>query len=156
MTAKENAEIVEKFFKDDDWTFEKTVDDDGDVIFRGGIGGLEGAYNSVRFTVLAEEGDIQNFTTLPASAKGHLAEISEFLHRAGFRLRNGDFRLDFSDGEIQFHITWPDEVLHGPDPVERLRVFMMLPATIMAKYAKGISAILLGLATPEKALELCD
>ena len=156
MTAKENAEILEKFFKNDDWHVEKVVDSDGDTIFRGTIGGLEGAYNAVRFTVLAEEDDIQNFTTLPASAKGHLAEISEFLHRAALRFRNGDFRLDFNDGEIQFHMTYPDDVLRGYDPTERLRLFMYLPANVLAKYGKGVSAILLGLATPEKALELCD
>lgn len=155
MNAKENAQILEKYLKDNDWHYER--DDQGEIIiFTGAIGGLGGAYDSVRIVVTAQEDFIQAFAILPAKAHDKLAEMAEFLHRANHGLRQGAFEIDWDDGEIRFHLTYPDCVLNTDDRDACLTALLVLPAHMFGVYSKGIAAILLGLATPEAAIKLCE
>lgn len=155
MNAQENAAIIEKHLKDHDWHYDKEDRQDV-VIFTGGVGGLGGAYDSVRIVITAQEDFIQAFAILPAKAHDKLAEMSEFLHRANYGLRLGAFEMDCDDGEIRFHLTYPDCVLNTEDRDACLTALLVLPAHMFGVYSKGIAAILLGLATPEAAIKMCE
>lgn len=156
MTAQENAKAIEEFLKDDDWHYTRVEQDDGDVLFTGGVGGLGGAYDSVRYTAVAAEGNIQAYAMLPANAKEKLPEMAEFLHRANYNLRYGSFELDWSDGEIRTHISFPDCVLSTGEAREWIASLFIIPPHLLGRYSKGIAAILLGLATPEQAIKMCE
>ena len=156
MTAKEISNRFEAFFKEDDWKYETINLEDGNRAFTGAIGGLDGAYSSVKFFVFPKDGSVQAIAMVPASAKNVLPAMAEFLHRANYGLNFGKFELDFSDGEIRFQMSYPEEAFAGPNASERFKTFLYGPACMINKYSKGIAAVLLGLATPEQAVKMCE
>ena len=155
MTGQENANIIEKHLQDHDWKYERTDTPTG-AVFTGGVGGLGGAYDSVKFAALAEENFIQSYAILPAKAKEKLPEMAQFLHGANYGMKQGAFELDWADGEVRFHMSYPDCVLLTEDKDACLLALLVLPAKMIGQYSKGIAAILLGLATPEDALKMCE
>ncbi|MBQ6923689.1 MAG: hypothetical protein IJQ73_03525 [Kiritimatiellae bacterium] len=78
----------------------------------------------------------------------------EFLHRVSYQLHDGDFRLDCSNGEIQFHLAWPDEFLYGPNVNERLCFFVFTPHYVMSRFSAGIHLTLAGFTTPEHSVQI--
>jgi hypothetical protein len=155
VKGKESAKILEEHLKNNDWHYEREEHSEG-AIFSGGVGGLGGAYDSVRFIVSTDDDFIQSYALLPAKAKDKLPEMAEFLHRANYGLRYGAFEMDWNDGEIRFHISYPDCVLATEERETCLAALLLLPPQMFARYSKGIAAILLGLATPEQAIKMCE
>ncbi|MBR4171198.1 MAG: YbjN domain-containing protein [Kiritimatiellae bacterium] len=150
---KGNAEFVKGFLDEDEWKYEMEDKDDR-VIFTGGIG-LDGPYNSCQFILMVDDDLVQTYTILPASAKTKKAEIAEFITRANYGNKYGGFEMDYSDGEIRYHMTLPIEAIRA-DRDKFVKLILVLPAKIMDKYAKGIAAVLLGIKTPETAVEECE
>ena len=150
---RQNAEIVKRYLDENDWHYE--MKDTGDsVIFNGGIGGFKGVYESFRFAMVVGDDTVQNFSTYPASAKGKQSEMAEFLIRANYGMKYGAFEMDWSDGEVRFHVAIPMAAIKA-DNDEVVRV-LALPASMLGKYSKGFSAVLLGVMTPAEAVQACE
>ncbi len=150
---KENAEFVKKFLDAHDWHYD--MNDHGHVAtFTGGVGGFKGLYNSFRFILFVGEDEIQNYAMFPASAKDKLSEMAEFITRANYGLKYGDFEMDWNDGEVRFHLSFPMSSVHADEII--LPTLLMAPPRMLDQYSKGFTEILMSLKTPEDAIKDCE
>ncbi len=151
---EENVELVKKFFDDDDWHYE-TQSRDSLTVFQGSVGGFKGLYSSFRFRLCVIGGECFRVDAVfPASGSDKIPEISEFMARANHGLTFGGFDLDPSDGEITFQIRFPADTFH----VDREWVggTIAVATRTLARYAKGVTSVLMGLKSPEEAVADCE
>ena len=151
---KENAALIKGFLDADEWKYEME-DKGGKILFSGGITGEEGIYDSYRFVVAVDDSVVQGYALLPASAKKKLAEMGEFITRANYGLKYGAFEMDYSDGEVRFHICLPIEAFRA-NRDKFAKLILVLPVQVMDKYSKGFAAVLIGVKTPKEAVEECE
>ena len=150
---KENAEFVKKFLDDADWHYEM-IDRDKFMVFTGGIGGFKGLYSSFRFLMFVGDDEVQNYAMLPASAKDKLPQMAEFITRANYGLKYGAFEMDYNDGEVRFHLTFPMTAIQADRLL--LPTLLALPPKMLDQYAKGFTEVLMDLNTPEAAIKECE
>lgn len=150
---KENVEFVKKYLDANGWHY--SMNDHGDVTtFTGGVGGLKGMYNSCMFMLFVGEEEVQNYAMFPASAKDKLLEMAEFITRANYGLKYGDFEMDWDDGEVRFHLTFPMAAVHADETF--LPTLLMAPVQMLDQYSKGFAEVLMGLKTPADAVKDCE
>lgn len=90
--------------------------------------------------------DIENSKTL--------ASMAEFVCRANYGLKNGNFELDFRDGELRYksYVNCEDQL-----PSDKiLHDSISAPAAIIDRYASGIINVLYKGMDPEEAVEECE
>ncbi|MBQ2632828.1 MAG: YbjN domain-containing protein [Kiritimatiellae bacterium] len=150
---KENMDVVKKFLDENDWHYD--MHDHGHVAtFTGGVGGFKGLYNSFRFILFVGEDEVQNYATFPASAKDKLPEMAEFITRANYGLKYGDFEMDWNDGEVRFHLTFSMSAVRADEMI--LPTLLLAPPRMLDQYSKGFTEVLMGLKTPADAIKDCE
>ena len=154
MSYKKNAAIVKKYLDDNDWNYEEQ-ELGKTVAYKGGIGGLAeegGVFDSYNFVLLVGEETVQSYAVMPTSAKSKLAEVAEFITRANYGMWFGNFDLDYSDGEVRFHICFPACVLQN-DLEDSLNFMITGGVLMLNKYARGYMKVIMGDITPEAAIK---
>lgn len=82
------------------------------------------------------------------------AAMAEYLTRANYGLRIGNFELDYADGEIRYKVhmecgeTIPDEAC--------IEKSIFVPLAMIERYGNGIGEILFGSITPEEAVRMAE
>ena len=151
---KENAEFVKRFLDETDWHYDMS-DHEKAMVFTGGLGGFGGMYNSFKFLMVVGEDEAQTYVMFPVSApKDKLQQMAEFVIRANYGLRYGGLEMDFTDGEIRFHMTLPMQAIFAER--ELIVVLLGLPAKELHRYSRGITEVLMGLKSPEEAVKECE
>ena len=74
--------------------------------------------------------------------KALMAKMAEFVCRANFGMKNGNFELDFNDGELRFKCYVPcgDQI----PSQEIIRRSISVPALMLRLYAPGIIGVMYG------------
>ena len=113
---------------------------------------LHGKLNSARMLVLVRENNFSTLTTLPISAdENSRLAVAEFLTRANYNMRNGNFELSMADGEIRFKTY-----LHASGGVidaEGARLAILMPFLMFDRYGDGLLEVLFGIKSPREAME---
>ena len=86
----------------------------------------------------------------PKDAKS-MARLAEYLTRVNYRLRNGNFEMDYRDGELAFK-CYVD--CHGGVPVQEAIDSIFCPPAMFHQYGNGILQVM-GV-DPAQALEDCE
>lgn len=150
---RENAEFVKEFLDKGEWHYD--MQDSGNaMVFTGMVGGFDGIYNSFRFILFVGDDELQNYAMLPACAKEKLPEMAEFITRANYGLKYGDFEMDWDDGELRFHLTFPMSSARTDELI--LPTLMAAPPRMLDRYSKGFAEVLMGLKTPADAIKDCE
>jgi len=136
-----------RFFREDDWKFEQV---EGKPILRMGFAGDNGKWTCIARAV--EEADQFIFYSIaPINVPEDKRQVmAEFITRANYGMRIGNFELDFSDGELRYKssIDVEDDRLSSP-----LVKHMVYPNVLMMdKYLPGIMGILYGNKTAQQAI----
>jgi hypothetical protein len=136
-----------RFFREDDWKFEQV---EGKPILRMGFSGDNGKWTCIARAV--EEADQFIFYSIaPINvAEEKRVAIAEFITRANYGMRIGNFEMDFSDGELRYKssIDVEDDRLSSP-----LVKHMVYPNVLMMdKYLPGIMGIIYGNKTAQQAI----
>ena len=149
------VEVVKKFldggFEGDKWNYEVHQE----IAFIGGIGGLEGKITDLRFYIIVGDETVTCYHTAPIKAPlEQRAAISEFITRANYGLTNGNFEMDFSDGELRYKTTISQHDLLRNDAAafRSMRVLMMLGPSMWQRYGDNLAALLFGY-TDNKSVE---
>ena len=149
------VEVVKKFldggFDGDKWNYEVHQE----IAFIGGIGGLEGKMTDLRFYIIVGDETVTCYHTAPIKAPlEQRAAISEFITRANYGLTNGNFEMDFSDGELRYKTTISQHDLLRNDAAafRSMRVLMMLGPSMWQRYGDNLAALLFGY-TDNKSVE---
>ena len=133
-----------------DWNYE--VDEEGVISFTMNIEStLDTLYYRIRFFD-------NGFTTYAYpnlyADESSMLNIAEYLHRANYGLRNGNFELDFNDGEIRYK-SYVDcyNTLPGKDVLRRT---ISIPGDMFEIYGDGLVQVYGGYATPQEAIRWAE
>ena len=111
---------------------------------------------------IVNEIDFSVFASYPFHAdhknKELMNRVAEFICRANFGLRHGNFEFDFRDGEILYKITADCEGdnndLRFSDEI--IKNALQIPSTMIRRYTPGLNVVLFGGADPAKAVKNCE
>lgn len=148
------AGLIQEFLDKDDWHY---TFDEKDGVFKFGYR-AHGPLRDFDYLVFVHRSSYQVYAVSSVSADPDEHEImgrlSEFFHRANYGVMNGNFELDFEEGEIAYKCNVN---CNGMEPSECvLRDSIYWPAGMFKRYGKGIVAVLFGGADPKDAVEACE
>lgn len=107
---------------------------------------------SAQMVVIVREDSFTTITTLPLTADtDHRLAMAEYLTRANWGMRNGNFELNMADGEIRYK-TYVHVGEQTPD-MAAARLATMLPFLMIDRYGDGLIDVLFGFKTPREAFE---
>ncbi len=152
--SEEIVEVIRSFLIDDDWKFDF---DDERGIFRFGVA-IESKLKNLRYFIPVREDAYTVYAICQIEAdsddKDIMKEMAEFICRANYGLRNGNFELDMSDGEIRYK-TYVD--CDGVIPSEEVvKGSIIIPAMMFDRYAPGLLDVMFKGATAEDAIAKCE
>ena len=125
---------------------------------RGGIGvftirmKLGCKLQNAQMLVLVREDGFSALTQIPLSAdENSRLAVAEYLTRANFNMRNGNFELNMDTGEIRFK-TYVHAGSGEIDP-KASRLAVMLPFMMLDRFGDGLLEVLFGFKSPREAFE---
>jgi hypothetical protein len=142
--------LIKQFLDNDGWHYE-FHEDTG--IFTFGVN-LDSKLQSAKYVLAVRDDRYTVYAVCPMSATDCKAAMAEFITRANYGLPNGNFELDFRDGEIRYK-TFVSclETVPGKAVIEES---IVVPALMLDRYADGILAVMFGMKTPEEAVRDCE
>ena len=153
--SKEISDVIQRFLSNEDWNYE-FQEEKG--IFRFGLN-LKCRIRNIQYIIDVNNTDYNEYGLIPLSAnrndQNEMAQIAEFLCRANYGLRNGNFELDFRDGEIRYKCYVDCKGLDAPTE-EMVKHSIYCPAAMFERYGNGILQILFAEMSAEEAISLCE
>ena len=114
---------------------------------------LEGKLKQVNAYFACRDGSytVNAYIELNAAAECR-RRVAEYITRANYGLRYGNFEMDFDDGEIRYRLTLDcrdREYLSS----ELIGATLAIPAQMFVRYSDGLIAVIYGIQTPEAAIQ---
>ena len=153
--SQDIVDCIRDFLVDDDWNFDF---DDEKGIFRFGVN-IDGKMKHVNYFVPVRDDSYTVYAISPVSADSDDAEemknITEFICRANYGLRNGNFEVDVRDGEIRYKVFVDCDggILPSRDVV---RGSIIIPAMMFERYSPGILDVIFKGASAAEAITQCE
>lgn len=97
------------------------------------------------------DGYISHTTSRISADNDTRAKTAEYLTRANYGLRNGNFELDFRDGEIRFKVFCRSGDIELTD--RQITDAFVLPIIQFDTYGNDLLAVLFGMKEPEQAIQ---
>ena len=152
--SKAIATAISSFLREDDWHFQF---DEEKGVFKFGLN-LKTRLKKVNYTIRVQENNYSVYAISPINAdeddSDMMQKMAEFVCRANYGLRNGNFELDMRDGEIRYKCFVDCEDSSPSFGVIRNSIYC--PAGMFKMYSPGILAIIFGDATAKEAVDLCE
>jgi len=152
--SKSIANVINSFLTEDDWYFSF---DDKRGVFIFDLN-LKGRIKKVSYIIDVEDDEYVVYAISPLGADDDdekmMATMVDFLCRANYGLKNGNFELDMMDGEIRYKCFVDCE---GITPTtEMVRNSILCPAAMFDRYGVGIVDIIFGNTTAKEAIAKCE
>ncbi len=152
--SEEIVEIIRSFLVGDDWKFDF---DEERGVFTFGVS-IESKLKHLRYFIPVRDDSYVVYAISPIEAdsddKDVMREMADFVCRANYGLRNGNFELDMSDGELRYKVfvdcdgvTPSEEVVKGS---------IIIPSVMFDRYAPGMLDIMFKGSTAEEAISKCE
>ena len=150
--SKEIARAIEEFLIDDDWHFRY---DEDKGLFRFDVR-LSGKVKSLSYVIDVKEDEYLVYAFPPISPDPEdgqvMATMAEFVCRASYGLINGNFELDFTDGELRYKSF--EDCDGGLVPTrEIVKNSIIITASMLDRYSPCILALLFEDASAKDAYE---
>lgn len=138
-------EMVKKFMDEGKWKYE--YDEETHTIRTGTKMKckLQALQMGIRFN---ENGYLTVATPILDAKEDYRADIAEYITRANFGMINGNFEMDYRDGQVRFKLYTNYKGLDdfSEDIIEES---FAIPILMFERYGDGLAALLLGFSTPE-------
>jgi len=148
------ANAINTFLKEDDWHYSF---DEQRGVFKFGLN-LKSKLKKVNYLIHVKEDEYIVYAISPIGAdeddETMMAAIAEFVCRANYGLKNGNFELDMRDGEVRFKSFVDCEDIMPS--VEVIRNSIHCPAAMFKQYGDGIIDIIFGNASAKDAIARCE
>ena len=107
------------------------------------------------YNLIADSDSFYIYASYPDPADKCLTAMAEFITRANFGLKLGNFELDYTTGEIRYKVfvALEEEQVPSYDMIDNT---FNMPLAMFYKYAGGIAAVMSGELTPEEAVAVCE
>ena len=144
-------EIVKKikdFFEKNEWNY---LFDEKKSVFNFGLN-MGGTLGSLDFYIVVKEDSYTVYAILNNKAElDKINQVAEYLHRANYGLRVGNFELDYDDGEIRYKTYIDADFTEITDKTIMMSIF--IPGDMFNKYGKGLLEVMLGEANPKELID---
>ena len=149
------AQAINRFLKDDDWNY-SFDEDNGTFTFNLSI---QAKIKSLHYKVRVRDDDYLVYAVSNISADEddaeQMQEMAEFICRANYGLVDGNFELDFRDGELRYKCF--EDCEDGIIPTDAIiRNSIAIPASMFRRYTPGIVGILFNSMSASDAIDLCE
>lgn len=140
-------ELIKNFFDKGEWEYNYNEEEH---LFLSGID-MGGILGDLKIFIKVRETDYFVYIRLNSKAEtDQISNVAEFIHRTNYGILNGNFELDYNDGEIRyktfvnFEQTSVSEIIVEDSILVGIIMFM--------KYSKGLFKVMLGESSPLNAL----
>ena len=142
------ADAIREYLDNDDWHYKF---DDELGVFNAGIA-VGSKIQHVQLNIQVGEKDFTCYFKLPlAATKEVRRKVVEYITRANYGLKNGNFELDYNDGEIRYKTFVP--VLDDAAPSEELiRFSIFVGVAMVSRYSDGIAEVIFNIKEPLEAI----
>ena len=140
-------DTVIQSFKEDDWKFRQL---EGKTILRLGFKGKAGSWTCYARVIEDQERFIFYSTMESHIPLDKRPAIAEYLTRANYGLRIGNFEMDFSDGEVRYKTSI--DVEGGELTFKMWKSLVYANVSTMDRYFPGIMSVVYGGTSPEEAI----
>lgn len=147
MSSKAILEQYVKFLETKELKYK--WDKDNDVLITSFS--IDSKLGSIREFIFAQQNE---YTVLARCAlhadKESIPLVAEYLLRANYGLKYGNFQMDFDDGEILYRYTQRTcDVSLTDEEIERS---IIIPLAMFSRYGNGLVKVMFTLSTPEEAI----
>lgn len=145
---EKTMELIEKFFNNLEW---KYAYDSKKSIINTGIN-MGNALGNIDIYIKLRKSSYSVLVCLNNNVeKKYIQQVSEYLHRVNFGLNNGNFELDFEDGEIRYKTFVSFENIELSEDI--IEDSILVPIAMFEKYGINLLRLMLQEADPK---ELAD
>lgn len=148
------ANAISAFLVEDDWKFSFN---EQLGLFNFGLG-ISGRLKKVNYTIDVKDDEFIVYGYSPIGADiddtEAMSAMTNFICRANYGLKNGNFELDVSDGEIRYkcYVDCADMLPNQ----EIVKHTIHCVAAMFMRYGQGIVDIIFGGASAEEAIAKCE
>ncbi|WP_443743781.1 YbjN domain-containing protein [Sutterella sp.] len=141
-------ERVTRFFNAIELEYE--FDSDAKVFFAGSK--LDCRLERCRIVIDPEDDLIKCYAFLPNVDEAHRPAVAEFITRANYGLKRGNFEFDFSDGEVRYrmYVDCPEDA--GEPSDEQLGHMLVIPVGMLEQYGNAYLDVAEGRKSPAEAI----
>lgn len=152
--SKSIADAVAEFLSEDDWNFSF---DENQGIFRFNLR-INGKLKKINYVIDIRDDEYLVYAFSPLGADEDDTEMmknmAEFICRANYGLKMGNFDLDFDDGEVSFKVH---VMCEGITPTaEMIKSSIYCPGAMFQRYGDGICDIIFNNASAKAAVVKCE
>ena len=145
---------IRGFLLDDDWKFDF---DEEKGIFRFGVN-IDGKMKHVNYFMPVRDDSYTVYAISPVSGDPEdpltMAAIADFVCRANYGLRNGNFEVDMTDGEIRYKVFVDcDGIVPSR---EIIRGSIIIPAMMFERYSPGLLDVIFKGESAADAIARCE
>ena len=113
----------------------------------------------MKFYIIVGDENVTCYHIAPVKAPvEQRSAISEFITRANYGLTNGNFEMDFNDGELRYktNVSQHDLLRNDTAAFRSMRILMMLGPTMWQRYGDNIATLLFGFSADKSVEELVE
>lgn len=148
---KKVIEAIKFFFEKNEWKYQYNEEK---KIFVSGIN-MDNVLGNVSMYISLEENSYNVYMILNSKAEEeYYVAVGEFLHRANYGLKNGNFEMDYRDGEVRYKSFVNFENIVISEEIVKDSIFVGI--AMLDTYGKGLLKIMLGESTPKECIEECE
>lgn len=131
------------------WKY-KMIGNGGDVIEINM--GIDSKLKKCRLLVIVSDRDIQSIAVSPLNAsEDTYGDVVEFLTRANYGLKVGNFEFDYSDGEVRYQSIL--SCIEGAPSMRDVERIVDMPILMMQRYGDGLVKNMMGYGNPKDDIE---
>lgn len=148
------AQAIDEFLANDDWRYSF---DEQKGVFKFSLS-IKGKIKNICYLVVVKDNAYIVYAIAPIGAdeddKKTMSEMAEFVCRANYGIKNGNFELDMDDGELRFKCYVDCDGIVPTTEIVKSSIYC--PATMFDHYGDGIVDIIFGGITGKEAVERCE
>lgn len=145
---KEAIKLIKDFFDTEKWKYHYDEEND---IFTTDIN-MNSVLGLLHIEIFVEEDCYLVYAQLQATTdKSYYEKIAEYLHRANYGLKWGNFELNYNDGKIRYKTFVDFENIHLSEAVIARSILM--PAFMFKIYGEGLMKLMLGADKPQELID---
>lgn len=140
--------LIKSFFDTGKWQYHYR---EKDKVFLSGVN-MNNVLGTLKIQILIDKDYYTVYVYLPAKAeKSCFDKVSEYLHRANFGLQNGNFEIDYEDGEIRYKSFVDFENTKLSKDIVAKSIIM--PIFMFDRYGRGLIKLMLNEGDPKELIQ---
>ena len=151
MAMMDMIDCVRDYLDNDNWNYEYR--DDRNMLVMGVT--IKSKLQSVKLYMIFNENGYTSTAMCSMKADESCRNaVMEYITRANYGLRIGNFELDLNDGEIRYktYLQMQGDI----PPAKTVDRYLSLRYLMLEKYGNGLLSVMFGVSTPEEAVKAAE